>query len=188
MYKRFWHGVLTFGMAITIPTHEMELWEKLVSPAWTALALQNDIFSWPKERDAAEKNQKKDVVNAVWVLMGEHSIGEQEALKMVRELTKEYVSGYEKNIEERLEDQTISVDLRRYLEAILWTLSGNAVWSIACPRYNPDEVYNASQLELMNWGPQEADEMARDEKSSAHVKTGFANLVWLYNTVSRMLF
>ncbi|TEY87348.1 hypothetical protein BOTCAL_0003g00280 [Botryotinia calthae] len=70
--KWFWYGVVTFWMVITIPDHEMEIYERLMKLAWTAAALQNDILSWPKERDTARTAGKKEIVNAVWVLMGEH--------------------------------------------------------------------------------------------------------------------
>lgn len=146
---RFWYGVVTFGMAITIPPAEIDKMEELMMPAWAAAALQNDIFSWEKERDAAQWYGKKEVVNAVFVLMGEHSIGEQEALAKLRKITMAYVDEYVEIVEREMESQTLSKELLRYMEAILYSLSGNAVWSISCPRYNPREVYSKSQLDLM---------------------------------------
>lgn len=153
-------------MAITIPDHEMETCERLMMPAWAAAALQNDIFSWEKERDAAKQNGSKEIVNAVWVLMGEHSIGEEEAMLKLRAITKAYVADYVQITEKELHNEELSIDLRRYLEAILWSLSGNAVWSITCPRYNPGEVYNQSQLDLMDWGEKTETTDKVEEKES----------------------
>lgn len=152
---RFWYGVVTFGMAITIPPAELEKMEELMMPAWAAAALQNDIFSWEKERDAALRYGKKEVVNAVFVLMGEHSIGEQEALVKLRDITKAYVKEYVEIVKREIENEVLSTELRRYMEAILYSLSGNVVWAISCPRYNPEEKYNEWQLALMDWGNSE---------------------------------
>ena len=146
---RFWYGVVTFGMALTIPDHELDICHKLVMPAYTASALQNDIFSWEKERDAARCYAQANVVNAVWVLMCEHSISEAEALTLCREETKKYVAEYVQVVEENRDNEELSVDLRKYLSAILYSLSGNAVWSITCPRYHPENSYNEFQLSLM---------------------------------------
>lgn len=142
-------------MAITIPQSEMELCEKLMTPAWAAAALQNDIFSWEKERDAAQKSGKREIVNAVWVLMGEFSISEHDALEKLRIITKGYVRDYVAIANIQVKNENLSSDLRRYLQAILWSLSGNIVWSIQCPRYNPGEEYNVAQLALMDWGEKE---------------------------------
>lgn len=139
-------------MAITIPPAALEKMEELMMPAWAAAALQNDIFSWEKERDAARRYGKREVVNAVFVLMGEHSIGEQEALAKLRDITKAYVKEYVEIVEREIGNETLSTELRRYMQAILYSLSGNVVWALSCPRYNPGEVYNESQLALVDWG------------------------------------
>lgn len=152
-------------MAITIPSHEMEICDELMMPAWAALSLQNDIFSWEKERDAATLHGKQEVVNGVWVLMGEHSIAEDEALKRLRTITQGYVSAYEANAKLGLENEELSLDLRRYLQAILWSLSGNAVWSTSCPRYGSAdaEAYNSAQLALLS--------RTHDSKAGLHVRS-----------------
>ena len=149
---RFWYGLVTFGMAITIAEHELKLCEKLLLPAWIAAALQNDIFSWPKERDAARRHGQRNVVNAIWVLMREHEIGEAEAMEMCKNKTKQYVAEYVETVKLNRDNDHFSRDLRRYLEAILYSLSGNAVWSITCPRYHPENSYNSFQLSLMQDG------------------------------------
>lgn len=145
-------------MAITIPAQEMDICDKLMVPVWAAAALQNDIFSGTEERDAARSRGRKEVVNAVWVLMGEQSADEHEAMQKLRAMTKAYVSDYVTIAKREIGNEELSMDLRRYLEAILWSLSGNAVWSITCPRYNSGGVYNESQLALMDWKSEDKPE------------------------------
>lgn len=136
-------------MAITISESELEDCERLMAPAWAAAALQNDIFSWPKERDAANQSGRSIVINAVWVLMQEKSINEDRAIEICREKTKEFVATYVQVVKQNRQNEAFSLEFRRYLEAVLYSLSGNAVWSVVCPRYHPKRSYNESQLALM---------------------------------------
>lgn len=147
-------------------------------PAWAAAALQNDIFSWDKERDAAKKYGHKEIVNAVWVLMGEHSISEEEAMSKLRDITKGYVADYVEITNRELGNEELSVDLRRYLQAVLWSLSGNAVWSITCPRYNPGEVYNESQLALMDWGEKKEKNVGVKEQADEATGEGPMSMIF----------
>lgn len=66
-------------MALTIPEQEMDLCKELVRPAFVAISLTNDVFSWEKECDSAKNNRQPHVVNAIWVLMGELAVPEDEA-------------------------------------------------------------------------------------------------------------
>ena len=146
---RFWFGMVTFGMALTIPEHEMDLCKELVRPAFAAISLTNDLFSWEKERDAAERHCSPHIVNAIWVLMREHSITELEAQELCREKIRENVEKSVGVCRATMEDFAISLDLRKYVEAIQYSLSGNLVWSIYCPRYHPEAWYNDEQCSMM---------------------------------------
>lgn len=149
---RFWFGVVTFGMGITIPEGESELCARLMRPAWIAAGLTNDLFSWAKEHEAAMRNGQPDVVNAIWVLMGEHSITEAQAKKLCREKIKVAVADYLQVIKENCNNTNISLDLRKYIIAMQYSLSGNVVWSLQCPRYHPEAQYNQVQLLRMKHG------------------------------------
>ena len=141
--------MVTFGMAITIPEHEADLCKQLVRPAFAAISLTNDLFSWKKERDAAEREGNPHVVNAIWVLMKEHSITELEAQKLCREKIMVYVDESVRVSEDTKRNINISSGLRKYVEAIQYSLSGNLVWSIYCPRYHPEASYNDEQYSMM---------------------------------------
>lgn len=149
---RFWFGLVTFALGLRIPEHELDLCRELMANAWIAVGLQNDLWSWPKERDAAKLHGKDHVVNAIWVLMQEHKTDLDGAVQICRKLIVEYVAKYLKVIEATRNDDSISLDLRKYLEAMLYSISGNVVWSLECPRYNPDITFNETQLEWMRQG------------------------------------
>ncbi|KAI1135782.1 fusicoccadiene synthase [Hypoxylon sp. FL0543] len=130
-----WFGTLTFGMALTIPDHELDLCMKLARPAYVALGLANDLYSWEKERSAAIRAGQDYVFNAIWVIMKERSIEEEEAKEVCREEIIKAISTYCQTLEETRNDLSLSRDLRAYLEAVLLSYIGNLVWSIYCPRY-----------------------------------------------------
>ena len=136
-------------MALTVPEHETDLCEQLRRPTFYAIILTNDLFSWEKERAEAAKDANTPLVNAIWVLMREHSITEPEAQELCREKIKECVAESVRVFEDTKRDLDISLELRQYVEAQQYALSGNLVWSIHCPRYNPEVSLNDDQYAMM---------------------------------------
>lgn len=142
-------------MALTIPKGELDHCKELARPAFAALGLTNDLFSWEKERDAAKRDGLPHVVNAIWVLMGELSITESEAKNLCRVKIKESVAEYIGILKYTESNLDLSYDLRRYIEAIKYSVSGNLVWSLYCPRYHSEASYNDVQLSMMERGVSE---------------------------------
>ncbi|KAK6828344.1 hypothetical protein PG987_011685 [Apiospora arundinis] len=147
--EMYWYGVVTFGMGLRIPDHEAEQCQALVAPAWIAVGLQDDLLSWPKEVAAARAQGKDHVINSIWVLMQEHRIGVFEAMQICRGLIKGYVAEYLEIVETHKDNEVLSGDLRRYLVAIKYSISGHLVWSLNCPRYNPEVTFNKKQRSWM---------------------------------------
>ena len=131
---RYWFGAVTFGMALTIPDNEMELCKQLTRPAFAAISLTNDLYSWEKEYKEAQRNGLPHVVNAIWVLTNELSVSDSKAKEICRVKIKQYVSEYRNILREVGCNETISTDLKRYVEALQYSISGHLVWSIYCPR------------------------------------------------------
>ena len=144
---RSYCAILTFGLALTIPEHEEGLRDELSRPAFYALILTNDLFSWHKERDAAERDGTF-VFNAVQILMREHSITELEAKELCRATINKYAAESVRISEETKGNSDISLDLRKYVEATQYAMSGNLVWSVYCPRYNPEVFFNDDQYAM----------------------------------------
>ena len=151
-------------MAITIPEEEMELSRQLLRSSWIALGLQNDFFSWEKERETATQVGATNVINAIHVLMGEHAISVSEAKEMCRGIIKENVAEYLRVLKDNRNNMELSLDLRRYLEAFQYALSGNAIWSVTCPRYHPEACFNEFQLSMMQNGLVKALQSAAKEE------------------------
>ncbi|KAI0103056.1 fusicoccadiene synthase [Nemania sp. FL0031] len=130
-----WFGTLTFGMALTIPNNEYDICMEMARSGYAALGLTNDLFSWEKERQDAMDAGLDYVFNAIWVIMKERSVNETEAKRICCSEIRKYVSTFKQTVEETRHNAYLSKDLRTYLEAVLYSISGNLVWSIYCPRY-----------------------------------------------------
>jgi hypothetical protein len=135
LFPRIWFGTLTFGMGLTIPSNEYHLCMELARPGYAALGLTNDLYSWEKERQDAERQGQDYVFNIIWVIMKEQSVGEVEAKAICAELVREYIDQYLGIVEETKQNTSLSKDTRTYIEAVLLSIIGNLVWSIYCPRY-----------------------------------------------------
>ncbi|KAL7793174.1 isoprenoid synthase domain-containing protein [Trichoderma ceciliae] len=131
-----WFGTLTFGMALTIPDEEYDICMELARPGYAVLGLTNDLYSWNKERQAAERAGQDYVFNAIWIIMNERSVGEDEAKAICTEEIQRYATIFCRNVEETKKNLALSRDLRAYMEAVMYSCSGNLVWSIYCPRYH----------------------------------------------------
>ena len=139
-------------MAITIPEQDIVLCRHLTRSAYIAFTLQNDIYSYEKELNLSKRKGRETIVNAVWLLTQQRSIGVDEAKEICKRETRKYVAEYLDVVKEARESTTLSLDLKRFLEAILLTMSGNVVYSLTCPRYHPQITLNEIQLSMMRDG------------------------------------
>lgn len=130
-----WFGTLTFGMALTIPQEEYNLCMSLARPGYVVLGLTNDLYSWEKERFDAKNMGQDHVFNAIWVIMKERRVQEEQAKEICREEIRKYATEFNLIVDKTKTNLTLSRDLRAYIEAVQFSCSGNLVWSIYCPRY-----------------------------------------------------
>jgi hypothetical protein len=123
-------------MALTIPEAEYERCMELARPGYVVLGLTNDLYSWEKEKQDAMRLKQDYVFNAIWVIMQESQVSEQEAKQICAQEIKKYLTEFTSIVQKTKEDMDLSRDLRAYIEAVMYSCSGNLVWSITCPRYN----------------------------------------------------
>ncbi|KAI9040292.1 bifunctional terpene synthase/polyprenyl synthetase family protein [Aspergillus affinis] len=148
----FWYGLLTFAQAITIPENELEICHQLATTAYLHMALVNDLVSWDKERQSAVALGKDYVTNFIFVAMEEHGISEDQAQERCRQEIKKATINYLRVFQEIKARDDLSSDTKRYLESVLYSMSGNVVWSFYSPRYYTDASFSERQLEWMNNG------------------------------------
>ncbi|PPJ52523.1 hypothetical protein CBER1_10250 [Cercospora berteroae] len=153
--EMFLFGLVTFGYGVTIPDEEYDDVRRLSRPCWAVIALQNDIFSWDKELEASKRKGASHVVNALWVIMEEHKVNLEKATEICKEESLKLIDEYMNNVRREQASKRLSRDSLIYLEALLWIISANAVWSLMAPRYYPELKYNELQLEMMERGVRE---------------------------------
>jgi hypothetical protein len=105
-------------------------------PASLACSLQNDLLSFGKEYEAALEAGQTEICNALWVLMGEHNCTLKEAKTLCIQRIHEEVKKYLQYAERAQEMHDLSADGKKYVDMMRFTISGNAAWSLRCPRYN----------------------------------------------------
>ena len=143
---RLWHGLVTFGCAITIPDEEADEVRELLTPALITASLTNDLFSFEKERDDS------NVQNAVLVVMREHGCSEEKAREICKERIRTECANYVRVVKDTRTRTDLSDDTKRYIEVMQYTLSGNVAWSTQCPRYNAGAKWNELQLLRAKYG------------------------------------
>jgi hypothetical protein len=145
-------GLLMFGCRIPLTDHEQQICFELGKPAWTALALSNDLFSWEKEHRSATLSRKSYISNALFIIMQEHAMGLDKAKEMCRRLIRENIDKYLQDLQHVKESNKYADNIVRLLDALLYVVSGNIVWSASCPRYHQDVQFSEQQIEWMKHG------------------------------------
>ncbi|KAL9622288.1 MAG: hypothetical protein Q9160_003299 [Pyrenula sp. 1 TL-2023] len=141
-----WHGLLTFSCAITIAKEEEGVIKELLTPALITVSLVNDLYSFAKERN------DKNVQNAVWVIMKERNCSEEEAREICKQRIRVETDKYIQVVKDTKARMDLSDDVKRYVESMQYTLSGNASWCTQCPRYNEGTQWNELQLLRAKYG------------------------------------
>jgi hypothetical protein len=89
--QMFWHGMVT---SLWDSLYPRGMCHDLMEPAWQALALQNDLFSYNKEEQVALKYNQPGVVNAIRIIMKEHNMTVDQATRFCRKKINEAAAKY----------------------------------------------------------------------------------------------
>lgn len=122
-------------MGLTIPDDEQDICMELAKPAYVALSLTNDLYSWDVERKEAERSGRDYVFNSIFIITKERLISEQDAKKVCVDEIKKHVMELQANVDQVRRNMALSKDLHVYMEALLYSFSGNLAWSACCARY-----------------------------------------------------
>lgn len=142
--QRAYPAMAVYHMQLDIKPEQMDSLKQVFFLMEKAIIFTNDYWSWPKEAANSRRGSKR-VMNAVLVVMRELQIDDCED---ARKIVKEKAIGYEKELL-RLRNQLFSPeyqppltsDMRSYVDAHLWMVSGNNLWSSTCPRYHSQKVH-----------------------------------------------
>ncbi|KAF5376343.1 hypothetical protein D9757_008668 [Collybiopsis confluens] len=154
--EMFTFGLVTFGLGLKIDEKDIPKCRELTKSAFRGLSLQNDLYSYEKELEAAS-HQNSFITNALEVLKLEHNTDLRGAREICRQLIKQYGAEYLEIVKRVKQDKSLPVGVRHYVEATQYCYSGNLVWSMTCPRYNREVSLNKKQLDWIRNGLPELD-------------------------------
>ncbi|RAR00829.1 geranylgeranyl diphosphate synthase [Stemphylium lycopersici] len=154
--QMFWQALITFGMGLCIPENEQSLCIDLCRPAWVAAALSNDLYSWDRELRRAQDLGQSQVMNGLWVLVHKNCLSIEKAKAVCRATIKDSVVRFLQVIQETKIRTDVSNDLKVYVEALQYFVSGNLAWSLTCPKYDSQRDFNQQQREWLKVGVPES--------------------------------
>ena len=84
--------------------------------------------------------------------MREHGCSEEKAREICKERIRTECANYVRVVKDTRTRTDLSEDVKRYIEVMQYTLSGNVAWSTQCPRYNAGAKWNELQLLRAKYG------------------------------------
>lgn len=145
---RFVLAMMLFGAGIAMTDEEFADIEDVAFPAYAALGLANDYFSFDREyaeREESSADAKKEpLVNAVWLCMEWSNMDVAQAKELVRTKILFCETEYLSRKSAFLSKNPGSEKFRLCFDGISYIVSGNIIWSLTCPRYNPERRYDAN--------------------------------------------
>jgi hypothetical protein len=136
---RFVEAIMLFGMGMTLTPEEDAELGRIIRPCFAALALTNDYFSFDREMEDAENST---LINSVSIVMRLQDLDISSAKTVIKETIQKYEREFMRQIDEyKQQRESVPEKIQQYMEAMSYQVSGNLVWSLNCPRYNPDYRY-----------------------------------------------
>lgn len=131
-------------MGMTLSEEEDAQLEHIRKPCYAALGLANDYFSFDREyAEFQGSGQSQTFTNSVWLHMQWHNVDVTAAKRMTVEATRRYEDLFlSQSAKYRHGNRPVLEKVDRYLDALAYQVSGNVVWSLNCPRYQPDHRYD----------------------------------------------
>ncbi|KAK3064229.1 hypothetical protein LTS18_009033 [Coniosporium uncinatum] len=136
---------------MTLTEEEDELLAPILRPRHAAVGLANDYFSFDREYEefqsdtlpTKQMSKKATLTNSVYLFMRLRNIDVATAKELVKAETIKYEQEFLERWRDLLGSNTlVSQKLRYCLEAHSFQVSGNVVWSLQCPRYDPQYRYD----------------------------------------------
>ena len=134
--NRFVEAIMLFGMGMTLTPQEDAELGRIIRPCFAALALTNDYFSFDRE---IEEEDTSVLINSVAIVMHLQNLDTPSAKVVIKDIIRKYEKEFMRQIDEYKQQKgSVPEKSERYMEAMSYQVSGNLVWSLNCPRYNPD--------------------------------------------------
>lgn len=134
---------------MTLTKKEEESLAHIIRPYYASLALANDYFSFDREWQEAQAPKGSKPINAVWLHIQWHGVCASTAKQLVRNASNEYEREFLDLCDKYRNDHGHnSGKIECYLKGLAYRVSGNVVWSLNCPRCNPQYRYDLTLVFL----------------------------------------
>ncbi|CAF3475644.1 unnamed protein product [Fusarium graminearum] len=135
----FVEALMLFGLGMSLSPQEDDALGHVIRPCFAALALTNDYFSFDREMEEVDTST---LINSVAIVMRIQNMDIPTAKTIINETIQKYEREFLRRIDEYKQHKgPISNKIEQYMEAMTYQISGNLVWSLNCPRYNPEYRY-----------------------------------------------
>ncbi|KAF6826625.1 Fusicoccadiene synthase 3 [Colletotrichum plurivorum] len=127
--------LMNYGVANAISLEELSSISHITRPAYVALCLANDYFSFEAEYAAFQAHHDAEsMANGVFVLMQVKKLGVSEAKLHLKKIVRENEDEFLRL--KAAEEATLPPQLRTVLDGLVHMVVGNLCWSVVCPRYS----------------------------------------------------
>nr|XP_036589872.1 Fusicoccadiene synthase 3 [Colletotrichum truncatum]KAF6801877.1 Fusicoccadiene synthase 3 [Colletotrichum truncatum] len=126
--------LMNLGLAQPVSPLEMNTISHITRPAYVALCLANDYFSFEAEHAAFKMHPDADTMaNGVFVLMKVEKLNVADAKNMLKKIIN---ANEDKFLQlKKAEEAVLPPKLRLVLDGLVHMIVGNLCWSVVCPRY-----------------------------------------------------
>lgn len=141
---------MLFGVGIQLTEDDDKCLKQVVEPAYAALGLANDFFSFDKEyaehleQVNTNEQEQSPMTNSVWLCMGWYNLNAEEAKIFVRDEIIRQEQEFAVRKQAFFRSQNCTGRTQQCLEGLSQMIIGNIVWSLRCPRYHPELRYDSN--------------------------------------------
>ncbi|EKJ68362.1 hypothetical protein FPSE_11370 [Fusarium pseudograminearum CS3096] len=136
---QFVEALMLFGLGMTLSPQQDANLAHIIRPCFAALALTNDYFSFDREMEEVDTST---LINSVAIVMRIQNLDIPTAKTTINETIQKYEREFLRRLDQYKQHKgPVTDNIEQYMEAMTYQFSGNLVWSLNCPRYNPEYRY-----------------------------------------------
>lgn len=140
---RLLSGLIRFTMKLRLEQQDLDSIKDIEDNCSRHISVVNDIYSWEKELKASQVGHEEGAAlcSAVSVLSAETTLNIPATKRVLWVMCREWECLHKQLVMNRLTSgQSCSYDLKRFMKALEFQMSGNEVWSSMTPRYHRVEM------------------------------------------------
>lgn len=168
------HG-MAFVLGLKLSTNDAAFLRHLNVASTAAMALSNDILSWPKEI-VERMSSKLDPCSSMTIFLRQPACDERQALLQCRHKLMQFERKAALLAEELLTNPCTSDSVKKMAQSYLLLMSGFSVWQCTCKRYSSKGPAAALVREVLETPLRPVDLDDAFEKEYATILDGYFSI------------